>query len=85
MLFEMGPPYGVVPDTVTVALEPHLAGILVRHGLQGDFRDISRGAPAAPLHLPPLLRGVPEVPGLLGSPEGPALDIPEALLALSLP
>ena len=24
---EMGPPYGVVPDTVAVALEPHSAGI----------------------------------------------------------
>ena len=36
------------------------------------------------MHFLPLLQGAPEVPGLLGPPEGPALDIPEALLALSL-
>ena len=93
-MVEVDPPYGVVPDTVTVALELHAASIQGSQGLpgvqerlavQGDFRDIPRGAPAAQLHLPPMLRGAPEVPGLLGSPEGPVLDILEALLALSLP
>ena len=40
--------------------------------------------PAAPLHFSPLLRGAMEVSGVLGLPEGPALDFPEALLALGL-
>ena len=93
ILLEVRPPYGVVPDTVAVALKLHAANVHGRQGLpgvqerlavDGDFRDISRGSPAAPLDLLPLLWGAPEVPGLLGSPEGPALDIPEALLALSL-
>ena len=89
----MCPPYGVVPDTVDVALEPHSARIQGRQGfpgvqdrlaVQGNSRDIPRGPPAAPLHLSPLLWGAPEVPGLLGPLEGPAVGIPEALLALSL-
>ena len=53
--------------------------------LSKGISEISRGGPpAAPLHLLPLLRRAPEVSGLLGSPEGPALDFPEALLALGL-
>ena len=88
---EMGPPFGVVSDPVGVALEPHSARIQGRQGLLGvqerlavqwDFGDVLRGAPAAPLHFLPLLRGAPEVAGLLYPPEGPALNIPEALLAL---
>ena len=35
-----------------------------------------------PLHFPPLLRGAPEVACLMCTPEGPAHNILEALLAL---
>ena len=64
-----------VPLLFTVAHQERLA-------VQWDFGDIPRGAPAALLHFPPPLRGAPEVAGLLCTPEGPALDIPEASLAL---
>ena len=43
------------------------------------------GEPASPLRLSPVLRVAAKVPGLLGSPVGPALNIPETLLVLSLP
>ena len=88
---EMGPPVGVVPYSVAVAVEPHAAqvqgryrlpGVEERLAIQGDFSDIPRGASAAPLHLLPLLRGALEVSGLLRTPQGPALNPPEALLAL---
>ena len=78
----MDPPFGVVPDAVAVALKPHAAPIQGRQslpGVQGNlvvqwvFGDIPR------------LRGASEVAGLMCAPEGPALDIPEALLALGLP
>ena len=46
------------------------------------FRRYPRGAPAAPLHFSTLVWGAPEVAGLLCTPEGPGLDISEALLAL---
>ena len=89
---EMGPPFGVISDAVAVALEPHSARIRGRQGLPGaqerlvvqwDFGDIPRGGGgAAPLHFPPLLWGAPEVACLMCTPEGAALNIPEALLAL---
>ena len=88
---EMGPPFGVVPDPVAVPLEPHSARIQGRQGLRGvqhrlsvqrDFGDIRRGASAAPLHFPPLLRGAPKVTCLVFMPEGSALNLLEALLAL---
>ena len=86
---EMGPPFGVVPDPVAVALELHSARIQGRQGLLGvqerlalqrNFGDIPRRS----LHLPPLLRGAPEVACLLCAPEGPTLNIPKALLAMGL-
>ena len=80
-----------VRDPVAMALEPHsariqgtpgLPGVQERLAVQWDFGDIPRGAPAVPLHFPPLLWGVPEVVCLMRTPEGSALNIPEALLAL---
>ena len=90
-LFEMGPPFGVVPHSVAGALAPYalgrqcLLGVQERLVVQGNCRDIPRRGRAAPLHLPPLLWGAPEVAGLLRTPEGLALHIPEALLAVGFP
>ena len=91
---EMGPPVGIIPYPVSMALEPlaaevqggqHLPGVEERFAVQWDLRDIPWGAAAAPLDLPPLLRGTLEVSGVLRSPEGSALNLPEAVLALGLP
>ena len=91
---EMGPPVWIVPYPVAMALEPlaaevqggqRLPGVEERFAVQRDLRDIPWGAAAAPPDLPPLLRDALEVPGVLRSPEGSALNLPEALLALGLP
>ena len=91
VLLETGPPIGVVRDPLTLALEPHAARIKGRQGrprvherlaVQWDIGGIRRGGPAAPLHFQPLRRGAPEVACLICTPEGSALNIPEALLSL---
>ena len=93
---EMGPPFGVVSDRVTVAPEWQPAYIQGKQGFPGfrsallsyGISEISRGGggsgAATPMHFSPLLRGPTEVAGLMCTPQGPALDIPEALLALGL-
>ena len=73
------------PHATQVLGRQRLPGVPKRLAVQRDFREIPRGAPTAPLRLPPLLRGAPQVAGLLRAPEGPALDIPKALLALGFP
>ena len=90
---EMSPVYRVIPNMVPVALKPHtddiqggqvFFGVEQRLAVQGKLCDITRRPPAAPLHLPPLFRVAPKVPGLVGSPEEPVFDFPKALLALSV-
>ena len=91
---EVGPLVGVIPYSVPMPLERWRLkyradsvslGFEERLAVQRDLGGIPWGAAAAPLDLPPLLRGALEVLGFLRAPEGPALNPPEALLTLGLP
>ena len=81
--FQMGPPFGVVPDPVAVALS-RMRLAYGANNVSLGFRSALLSNGISELHFSPLLRGAPEVSGLLSSPEGPALDFREALLALGL-
>ena len=82
------------PKAVLVGLEPYLAYVQGNQGFprvqyrlvcQGDFPDVTRWYPAAPLNFSPLLRCASKVFGLLGEREALATYFSEAPLPVSFP